>query len=436
MSGGGGTTHLIDTYKTTLVRRLTPWALRQFLWGLQFLLRDDPTKELKALNFQRRAAVRYLYRAYTRDTVWTTIFIPPELLYAMDVIPFPLEVIAALYTNFGLAPKSLLESDSQDIPTDVCSLYKLALGCGFRGLLPEPILLAGNTVLCDSGMKSMNVSESLTGKRLVTLNVPMEVTEETVAYVARQLEYLVEVLEEVTGRRLEIESLRKTFECSNRTRELMLKVNDLRTNPASPLKGSSALDFMLSSHVLLGSEDGEEFYARLAQELREAVASREKSPDYKNAGDELRILWLEGKHYFSQELMSFIQDKLGLRIVFEEQNYVYWDALDINNPYESLAKKLISIHWNGPTERRVGIVKQLAEKYKTDGIILFSQWGCRRNNAQVPAIKRELERAGYPLLSLDGDYVDKGSYMPGQFATRIEGFSEMLREKKKARVVT
>src|SRR3989338_11510158 len=99
-------------------------------------------------------------------------------------------------------------------------------------------------------MKSMNFSESLTGKRLVTLNVPMEVTEETVAYVARQLEYIVEGLEEGTGRRLEIESLRKTFECSNRTRGVMLKVNDLRTNPASPLTGRSAPDFLLSSHVL------------------------------------------------------------------------------------------------------------------------------------------------------------------------------------------
>ena len=41
-------------------------------------------------------------------------------------------------------------------------------------------------------------------------------------------------------------------------------------------------------------------------------------------------------------------------------------------------------------------------------------------------MKKELEKEGYPFLSLDGDYVDSRNYMPGQFATRIEGFLEML----------
>lgn len=45
----------------------------------------------------------------------------------------------------------------------------------------------------------------------------------------------------------------------------------------------------------------------------------------------------------------------------------------------------------------------------------------------MPALKKELEEEGYPFLSLDGDCVDSRNYMPGQFATRIEGFLEMLR---------
>ncbi|MFQ5863178.1 MAG: 2-hydroxyacyl-CoA dehydratase subunit D [Candidatus Brocadiales bacterium] len=436
MFGRSSTTHLINTYKTALVRGVSPWALKQFLRILPFFIKDDPTKELKALNFCRRAALRYLHKAYGKDTVWTTIFTPSELLYAMGVTPFPLEVIAAIYASFGLAPKSLIEADSQDIPTDVCSLHKLALGCAFRGLLPRPVMLAGNTLLCDSGIKSMNVCQSITGKRLVTINVPLEISEGTVRYVAIQLKHLVEALEDVTGRGLDMESLQKTFERSNRTRERMLEINDLRINPASPLKGSSALNLMLPSHVLLGTEDGEEFYTRLAQEIKKAITSGEKFSEVKKADDTIKILWLEGKHYFSSELMPSIEERLGARIVFEEQNYVYWDALDINNPYESLARKLISMHWNGPTERRLSTIKHLARNYRADGIIVFSQWGCRRNNAQVPAIKRELEREGFPLLSLDGDYVDRGNYMPGQFATRIEGFVEMLRGKKKARIAT
>lgn len=434
--GGNSTKGVMATYKTAVAWRLTPWALKQLFRVPSFFIKDGPTKELEALNFVHRAALRYLYRAYSRDNAWTTIFIPPELLYAMDVTPFPLEVIAPLSAGFGLAPRALLESDSQNIPTDVCSLHKLALGCGFRGLQPRPVLLVGNTILCDSGIKSMNVCEPLTGRKLVTLNVPLEETEEAVGYVAEQLRDLAQTLEEVTGRSLDMDSLRKTFERSNRTRERMLEINELRTSPASPLRGSNALDFMLPSHVLLGTEDGEEFYTRLARQMKEAMTSSGRFYDVKDPDGEVRILWLEGKHYFESDLMPSIEEKLGMKIVFEEQNYVYWDALDIDNPFESLAKKLISVHWNGPTERRVGIIKHLAGKYRADGIIIFSQWGCRRNNAQVPAIKRELEREGFPLLSLDGDYVDKSNYVPGQFATRIECFTEILREKKKSGVAT
>ena len=120
----------------------------------------------------------------------------------------------------------------------------------------------------------------------------------------------------------------------------------------------------------------------------------------------------------------------GVKIVFEETNYVYWDKLDPQKLYESLAKKLISSHYNGPLARRIEVTRVLAREYKVDAVIVFSSWGCRRNNAAVPTLKRELNKIGYPLLSLDGDCVDDHNYMPGQFSTRIEGFLEMLRGRK------
>lgn len=82
------------------------------------------------------------------------------------------------------------------------------------------------------------------------------------------------------------------------------------------------------------------------------------------------------------------------------------------------------------TKRRVEVTKRLAREYQADGVVVFSTWGCRRNIAAVPALKREFNKIGYPLLSLDGDCIDDHNYMPGQFSTRIEGFLEMLRGRK------
>ena len=102
----------------------------------------------------------------------------------------------------------------------------------------------------------------------------------------------------------------------------------------------------------------------------------------------------------------------------------------VQKPYESLARKHIMNTYNGPLERRIEVAKMLAREYDVDGVVVFSSWGCRRNNAAVPTIKKELNKAGYPFLSLDGDCVDDKNYMPGQFSTRIEGFLEMIRGRR------
>ncbi|HHT9119788.1 MAG TPA: 2-hydroxyacyl-CoA dehydratase subunit D, partial [Candidatus Hypogeohydataceae bacterium YC41] len=284
------------------------------------------------------------------------------------------------------------------------------------------------SMLCDSGLKSLKLAETFTGKRLVTIDVPMDMHERSIRYVAQQLKELAASLEEATGRRMSLERLKEVILCSNRTREKIQEINELRAKSACPLKGSSALNFMLSSHILLGSQGAEKFYERLAGETKEHInreGNRGKSVPHKP----IRILWLEAKPYFNCDLMLELEERHGVKIVFDELNYIYWEALDPENPYESLARKLISHHMNGRIERRLEVIKHLARKYSVDGIIVFSHWGCRRHLPAVPTLKRELEKEGYPFLSLDGDCVDSRNYTPGQFATRVEGFLEMLRGK-------
>jgi len=167
----------------------------------------------------------------------------------------------------------------------------------------------------------------------------------------------------------------------------------------------------------------------MVDELSGVIATRRKNGEVADE-KEIRLLWLELKPYFKADVFDKIKNAGKTKIVFEEINHVYWDKLDPDKPYESLARKLISNHNNGPLEKRLEVIKMLAKDYNVDGIIAFSTWGCRRNNAAIPTIKKELNREGYPLLNLDGDCVDDGNYMSGQVATRTEGFVEMLGAKK------
>jgi benzoyl-CoA reductase/2-hydroxyglutaryl-CoA dehydratase subunit BcrC/BadD/HgdB len=358
------------------------------------------------------------------------MFVPSEILFAMGLYPFCLEIGAALFAGIGQSSKGLLEAESYGVPTDICSFHRSAIGHAFRNLFPKNILQVATTTLCDNNTKTAKICETMTGKNTIVLDVPFEADDYSVRYLAKQLEDFTGELEKITGRKMRQESFEKAIEYSNQTREKILEINELRKDPYCPLPGSNALGFMFPAYLLIGSKLSLDFFSGLAAELREKIDERKKNPSIVINKNVIRILWLELKPYFKIDFLTKLENEQGVKIVFEETNYCYWDKLDPQKPYEGLAKKLITSHYNGPLERRIEVTKRLAREYQVDGVVVFSSWGCRRNNAAVPSLKRELNKIGYPLLSLDGDCVDDHNYMPGQFSTRIEGFLEMLRGRK------
>lgn len=358
------------------------------------------------------------------------MFVPSEILFAMGLYPFCLEIGAALFAGLGQSTLGLIEAESQGVSTDICTFHRAAIGHAYRNVFPKNILQVATTTLCDNNTKTAKLCECLTGKDTMLIDIPYEEDEYSVKYLAKQLEELVSQLEKATGRKMRQDALERALEYANKTREKILEVNELRKDPLCPLKGSNALGFMFPTYLLIGSELALEFYSNLADELREKIAERKAKSSGISATDQVRILWLELKPYFNVDFLENLEEKEGIKIAFEETNYVYWDRLDPKKPYESLARKHIVNTYNGPLERRIEVTKMLAREYNVDGIVVFSSWGCRRNNAAVPTIKRELNKIGYPFLSLDGDCIDDKNYMPGQFSTRIEGFLEMIRGRK------
>src|SRR3989304_4977782 len=410
------------------LRRLSPILFRELLRFMRiyhFFCRGNKKKELVSLRVQERVGVRHLYNVYAnpKRTIWTTMFVPSEILFAMGLYPFCLEIGAALFAGLGQSSKGLLEAESYGVPTDICSFHRSAIGHAFDNKFPKNILQAATTTLCDNTTKTTKICETVTGKETIVIDVPYEEDDYSVSYLAKQLEDFTKRLEVITGRKMKPDAFEKAIEYSNQTREKMLEVNELRKDPYCPLPGSKALGFMFPAYLLIGSKLSVEFFSSLAAELREKIEENKKA-NRTPPKDLIKILWLELKPYFKIDFLT------KLKIVFEKTNYIYWDKLDPQKPYESLAKKLITSHYNGPLERRIEVTKKLAREYNVDGVVVFSSWGCRRNNAAVPMLKRELNKIGYSLLSLDGDCVDDHNYMPGQFSTRIEGFLEMIRGRK------
>ena len=416
-----------DRLKKDVEGHAVRFLLKQLCRFGHLFIKDRTNNGMESLAFLTEEGYKYFYQTYKNEdrVVWTSLFVPSEILFGMGLLPFSLEVGAALSACGGHSSRGLMEADSEGVPMDVCSFHKSALGFAYKGYMPRPIAHAATSSICDSNLKMIKICEPITGKKTLVLDVPYELSSESVRYLTGQLRNLVKGLEEISGRKMDPERLRKTIETANTARQRMLEVNETRVSPFAPLPGTRALGFMLPSHMLSGSRIAEEFYTRLSLELRQKVKAEEErgsKPDRK-----IRLLWLELKPYFKTEIPAKVDVSSDTKIAFEEVNYVYWDELDPDRPYESLARKLISNPNNGPLERRIKVIKKLVSKYDIDGAVVFSQWGCRRNNAAVPTIKKELYREGVPVLNIDGDCVDDHNVMAGQVNTRFEGFLEMLK---------
>jgi benzoyl-CoA reductase/2-hydroxyglutaryl-CoA dehydratase subunit BcrC/BadD/HgdB len=356
-----------------------------------------------------------------KRAVFTSLFAPTELVYAFGCLPFSLEVIAAAAASMDLAPELLAETEKNYLSTDLCSFHRAYMGLSRFGLLPRPAFMLATSQTCDGTFKSFDDVSSLFESPLLFLNTPYHCTKESVAYLAQQLEAAKGRIEEITSTKLEMENLERAFFYSNRARSALQEINELRTWHAPLLYGGEGFGFVFTGGNLIGSKPGELVFEGYCKELK-----KRKKSEIPAIKGKKRILWLHLKPFYPNRLVNVLEEDLGAAIIAEEINSVYWDELDIRNPWESLARKLMSNFWAGGTERRLANIRRMIQSYGIDGVIHFAHWGCRQSNGAVRLMKDTVGEYGIPFLNLDGDCIDGRNYSEGQLMTRLEGFMEVL----------
>jgi len=355
--------------------------------------------------------------------VWTNIYTPSELLYALGLIPIYPELISGVLASVGLASYFIETAESKFYTTDLCSFYRVATGLVLKGWFPEPDLIISSSQLCDGSTKFFHSISKYYNCEHYLIDTPYYNDLNSQKYLAAQLKEIAHKIDEISGQQLNNERINHTFNLSNQAREYIIKLSKFRENIPSPLSGWDAMAYILYMFFSsLGTERGLEFYRTLYQEVRERVD--------KGIGvikeEKHRILWLHQiRPYYQNEIIQNLKENKAV-ISFEEVSYVYWSALDPQRPWASLAQKMTSNFGIGPIERRVKTVYDLVKRYNIDGVIHFSQRGCRQSCGGAYIIKDFLQKKGVPMLILDGDGADSRNYSKAQTRTRIEAFLEML----------
>jgi len=162
-------------------------------------------------------------RAYEPGStvIYASIYaFPMELLNCFDVIPFDFELAGALMTTMGQGEPLLAGAEVRGYSQSVCSFHRTSLGSFYKGYLPRPDLMTNTSFYCDGKGKTNDLLSCLWKTGSFFLDVPHEITKESVRYVESQLREFADRVAEATGQRFDQDRLKDAVKRSNRSRRL------------------------------------------------------------------------------------------------------------------------------------------------------------------------------------------------------------------------
>ena len=311
------------------------------------------------------------------------------------------------------------KTEEEGFPETMCSYHRVFLGAALSGLVPKPKCMIYTNLACDSNMMTFPYLKQKNMLPGFFIDVPYDKNEDSVKYVADQLRELKAFLEDVTGKKISEEAVRQAVNNSNQAAAYYHEQLALRKehDPVTSLTNELYAIFMC--HLMAGSQEAVKYTKLLLEDVKKAPKS-----------EGLHILWMH--------MMPFLQEPV--KDIFNYSDQIHISACDFvadgfqkthyEDPYESMAEKMVNCIYNGSVKQRIQKAKELAAQTNVDGGILFTHWGCKGTIGASSLIKGSLEEAGIPTMILDGDGCNPANSSDGQISTRLQAYMEMLKVNK------
>ncbi len=374
-------------------------------------------------RYLNTSTIKYLNEVYSGKfpIAYGSLFLPYELIIGLGLKPFLPEIMSGFTAGVGVSRKTIKAASDSWYSNDLCTFHRSAAGACEMGLFPEPSFIFCSNLACDSAGKTFqNFARKFNiENNYYFIDVPHDNDAMALKFLSRQLESIFYSVSDKLYKKQNIDNLKKAINYSNSFRSFAIEANNLRKELFDYPQYFNGLNYILPFFGLSGTQEVIELYKKMRNELKSKLIRQDKDKKMK------KILWMHLKPYFKNDIFNILE-KNNCRVVFEETSNIFWEELDPEKPFESLAKKMLSNPLRGNGENRIKAMKQIAMDYDVDGVIMFSHWGCRQSNGLARIIREEFNKKSIPVLILDGDCVDINNCPAGQIKTRVEGFAEIL----------
>ncbi|HET7752947.1 MAG TPA: 2-hydroxyacyl-CoA dehydratase family protein [Anaeromyxobacteraceae bacterium] len=390
----------------------------------------ESTRKLKELMTAHYYQGRYADGAV--PVAWVTSGFPVEILRPLGFHGVYPENHAALCGVRRIVPELSDAAEGDGYSRDLCSYARTDLGCVATGKtpvgrLPRPDLLACCTNICQTVLYWYRALAAHFGVPLVLVDTPYvygEAKPHHVSYVRAQLEELVAVAEEISGRRMDPDALAEVTRKAKEGSELWGECLATATNRPAPWTGFDGFFHIAPIVTLRGTDACNAYYRQLRDELRDRV-----SRGIGGLRDERhRLLWDNLPIWFAVREVSTLLASRGFNFVCTSYTNAWAEAgsrVDPADPLGSAGVAYTHVILNQDLRHRQETLARLARDYHVDGAVLHSDRSCKPYSiGQVDLKERLAADLGVRVLLLEADHNDPRAWASEQGDNRITAFME------------
>jgi benzoyl-CoA reductase subunit B len=245
------------------------------------------------------------------------------------------------------------------------------------------------------------------------------------AFVASTLERLVERLETIQGRRLEIEALRQRMEMVNRQEEAFDATRQLIASaPETPVRMTEQISNVMATQWVRGTDwalgHARAFHDEVRQRVDAGIAAC--------PGEKARLMWVGVGLWHDTDFYTAFEEShkavfvWSMYLAFGPDGYIRYG---LDDPMAALASRLASFneYLHNPPWASEWIVEQ-ARLHRINGALVLRPRSMKPAASGRLFIERALENAGIPVLPIEADVVDARAWDPKAARESVRSFLE------------
>jgi len=399
----------------------------------------EATKELKQVMADYYHELNHATKSDDEKIAWCSSVGPAEILRSLDFKVYFPENHSALLGSSRIATDLIPYANAIGYSPEICSYLTADIGAYLKNItplsrvypeiksIPKPDVLVFNTNQCREVQDWFSWFADEFKAPLVGISTPRSVgavTNSHIKFIAKQMEEIIEPLENVSKIRFNIDKLKEIVSLSRECSDLWKKVLDTAATLPSPITFFDGTIQMGPAVVLRGTQIAVDYYEILLAELQERVEKNIGAVD-----DERYRLYWEGMPIWGR-LRHYSELFASLKVCVVASTYCNsWIFTSFNeqDPFRSMAKAYTELFIVRSDEYKEQYLREMAKFFKIDGILFHDAKTCPHNTNARYGMPQRLEiESGVPNLIINGDLNDVRCLSDEQSRTSIEAFIEQL----------